>query len=114
MIVLKEEKTYKPPQGATSSAKKALDWRDEHGRDEVKGGTRVGWTRANQLKNRENLSLDTVKRIHSFFSRHKGNEKVDPKYKDEPWKDKGYISFLIWGGNSAKDWTKEIANNNRD
>ena len=42
-------KTYNDyPIAATNNAKKALRWKEEYG-DEVKGGTIVGWTRANQL-----------------------------------------------------------------
>jgi hypothetical protein len=108
-FITENEDTYKPPAGAASAAKKALRWKEEHG-DEVKAMTRVGWTRANQLANRENLSLETVKRMHSFFSRHKGNEKVNPENKDTPWKDNGVVSFLGWGGEAGKNWAKKIVN----
>ncbi len=53
-----------------------LEWRKKYGRDVVKGGTEVGWKRANQLANRESISLDTVKRIHSFLARHEDNAKI--------------------------------------
>lgn len=98
-----QEEKFQPPAGAVAAAKKAIKWKEEHG-DEVKGGTQIGWTRAHQLANNENLSLDTVKRMHSFFSRHSGNEIVSSQNKDTPWKDNGLVSFLIWGGKSGKDW----------
>ena len=100
--------TFKPPVGAANNAKKALKWRDEHG-DEVKAGTRVGWTRANQLADRENLSYETVKRM-AAFERHRKNSKINPKYKDTPWKDNGYVAWLIWGGDSGIKWAKDIVN----
>ena len=103
----KDAETYTAPEGAISAAKKAIKWKEEHG-EEVKGGTQVGWTRAHQIANKENLSLETVKRMHSFFSRHKGNETVSPEYKDTPWKDNGYIAWLIWGGNAAAKWAANI------
>lgn len=93
------------PESAVNNAKKALRWKEEYG-NEVKAGTAVGWARANQLANRENLSLETVKRMKAFFDRHQGNEKVDPKYKDEPWRDNGYIMHLAWGGISGWNWAK--------
>ena len=105
-----EVQTFIPPAGAAAAAKKALKWRDEHG-DEVKGGTRVGWTRANQLAKRENISLDTVKRMASF-NRHRKNSKISPEHKDEPWKDNGYIAWLIWGGDAGVDWAIETSKNN--
>ena len=91
------------PKAATENAKKALEWRNKYGRDVVKGGTEVGWARANQLAKKENISVDTIKRMASF-NRHRGNSKVSSEYKSEPWKDKGYIAWLIWGGDEGVDW----------
>ena len=108
-----ESKTFKPPAGAASAAQKALDFRDEHG-DEVKAGTRVGWTRANQLANREELSLETVKRMHSFFSRHDGNQSISDDNKNTPWKDNGYVAWLLWGGDAGKSWAEKIVNKEED
>ena len=105
--ISEQEDTYSPPAGAVSAAKKAIKWKERHG-DEVKGGTRIGWTRAHQLAKKENLSLDTVKRM-SAFNRHRKNSKINPKYKDEPWKDNGYIAWLLWGGDAGVDWAMEIS-----
>ena len=44
----------------------------------------------------------------SFFARHKGNEKVDPKYKDEPWRDAGHVAWLLWGGDAGAEWSRRI------
>ena len=98
------------PQGATNNAKRMLEWREKYGRDVVRGGTEVGWKRANQLANRESISLDTVKRINSFLARHEENAKIDPKFKDEPWRDKGYVAYNLWGGKAMVSWAKRIAN----
>lgn len=103
----KDEDSFKPPAGARAAARRALRWREKHG-DKVRGGTRVGWTRANQLANGENLSRETVARMASFFARHEGNEKVDPKFKDEPWRDAGFTSFNIWGGSTGREWSRRI------
>lgn len=105
-----QEETFTPPANVSRAAQKALDFREEHGRDEVSAGTRVGWTRANQLANREKISKETVKRMYSFFSRHKGNEKISDEYKDEPWKDNGYVSWLLWGGDAGYEWVKDVLN----
>ncbi len=111
---LNEEDTYNDyPAAAKKNAKKALDWRDEHGRDEVDAGTAVGWTRANQLAKGEKISADTVKRMASF-NRHRKNSSIKAELKGTPWKDKGYVSWLIWGGDEGVDWamkkSKEIDN----
>lgn len=90
------------PESASNNAKKVLRWRDEHG-DEVKGMTQVGWTRANQLAKRERISRETIARMASF-KRHQKNAEIDPKYKATPWKDKGYVAWLGWGGTSGIEW----------
>ena len=108
-ITLETYKDY--PQGATNNAKRMLEWREKYGRDVVKGGTRVGWERANQLASREALSLETVKRVHSFLSRHEENAKIADEYRDEPWKDKGYVAYNLWGGKAMVSWAKRIAEN---
>ena len=90
------------PQSTTNNAKKALRWKEEHG-DEVKGMTAVGWTRANQLASRRKLSYETIARM-AAFNRHRKNSAIDPKYKDTPWKDRGYVAWLGWGGTSGVNW----------
>ena len=108
---LKAETYSDYPQGATNNAKRMLEWREKYGRDVVQGGTRVGWERANQLANREALSLDTVKRINSFLARHEENAVISDEFKGEPWKDKGYVAFNLWGGAAMQSWAKRIAEN---
>ena len=94
------------PAAAKANAKKAIDWKEKYGRGEVKGGTAVGWARAHQLASGENLSADTVGRMSSF-NRHRKNSKISPEFKDEPWKDNGYIAWLIWGGDEGVDWAMD-------
>ena len=113
-VVKKETKqeTYNDyPQGATNNARRMLEWREKYGRDVVKGGTRVGWERANQLASRESLSLDTVKRINSFLARHEDNAKISEEYKNEPWRDNGYVAYNLWGGKSMVSWARRIYDN---
>jgi hypothetical protein len=101
------EQDRTPPKSAQSAAKKVLEWKEKHG-DEVKGMTQTGWTRARQIASGEPLSLDTIKRI-SQFSRHEKNKTINPEFKDEPWKDNGYVAWLGWGGDSAiLTWSKRI------
>jgi hypothetical protein len=90
------------PESAKNNACKVLRWRDEHG-DEVQGMTQVGWTRANQLCKGENISEETIARMASF-ARHRENAEVSAEFKDTPWKDKGYVAWLGWGGTSGIEW----------
>jgi len=93
---------YKPPKAAQRNAQKVINWKDEHG-DEVKGMTSVGWRRARQLASGKTISIETVRRM-AQFNRHRENAKIDPKFKGTPWKDRGYVAWLGWGGTEGIDW----------
>ena len=96
---------YSPPAGARAAARKAIKFKEDgkaHG-----AGTSVGWTRAGQLARGETLSLSTVKRMYSYFSRHE----VDKKGKD--WANQsnpsnGYIMWLAWGGDAGYSWSRGV------
>lgn len=105
-LTMQKAETYQPPAAARNNAKRVLAWRDEHG-DEVKGMTSVGWTRARQLASGKPISRDTVARM-SAFNRHRQNAKVAPEYKGEPWKDRGHVAWLGWGGTTGVDWARSI------
>jgi len=92
------------PQAAVDNAQRALDWREEHG-DEVKGGTRVGWTRANQLADREPISRETIGRM-AAFRRHESNSEIADEYEGTPWRDAGYVAWLLWGGDEGISWAE--------
>ena len=105
--VINEEDSYDDyPAAAKKNAQMAIDWKEKYGRDEVPAGTPVGWARAHQLAKGEKISADTVKRM-SAFNRHRKNSKIAPEHKDEPWKDNGYVAWLIWGGDEGVDWAIE-------
>lgn len=106
LTTLNKADTFNAPASARNNAKRVLRWKEEHG-DEVKGMTRVGWTRANQLANNENLTLDTVKRI-AQFERHRQNSRVAPEFKSEPWKDAGHVAWLGWGGDAGIKWAQSV------
>ena len=96
-----------PPKAAQENAQKVLDWRDEHG-DDVKGMTRTGWVRANQLAKGEELSPDIVKRM-AQFNRHRKNSDVAEENKGTPWQDAGRVSWLGWGGDEGVDWAMRMS-----
>ena len=104
------------PKGARENAQRVLRWIDEYGRDVVSAGTRVGLARANQIAKGENLTLETLKRIKAFFDRHIENREIKPEYKGKPYLDKGYASWLMWGGDPmytyVKSKIKQIENEN--
>ena len=93
----------KPTDGMVTEAIKGLEWRKEHGR----GGTAVGVARATSIKNRENLSPDTIKRMYSYFSRHEV-DKQGEGYKpgEDGFPSAGRIAWALWGGDAGYSWSK--------
>ena len=102
---------YKPTSGMQSAARRAIKLKEQ---GKAKGaGTAVGWTRAGQLARGETLSLSTVKRMYSFFSRHE----IDKKGKDfnnaeNP--SNGKIMWLAWGGDAGFSWSRKIVNREKN
>jgi len=93
----------KPPTGAVAEAKKMLRWRDKYGRSQVRGATRVGWRRANQLASGKSLTEETVRRM-AAFQRHRKNATVSEQYRGTPWKDRGRVAWGTWGGSAGVNW----------
>jgi len=94
---------FVPPQKIANYAGEGLRLRRKYKR----GGTSVGIARARDLKNRKRISPSTIKRMVSFFARHE----VDKRGKNFGNPDKpsnGFIAWMLWGGDPAKDWTKSI------
>ena len=82
------------PEAAKNNAKRALKWKEENGSS---CGTLVGWARANQLANGENISEETINRMASF-KRHQQN-------KDVPYDEGcGGIMWDAWGGTEGIEW----------
>lgn len=93
--------TYTPTDGMATAAKRALKWHE----DGFPGGTQVGLTRANQLKNKEALSADTVLRMHSFFSRHEVDKQATGFHSgEEGYPSKGRVAWDLWGGDGGQTW----------
>jgi hypothetical protein len=93
-------KRFRPPKKVQQTACKGLEQRETYNR----GGTRIGLTRANQLCNGEIVSLQTVKRMDSFFDRHSA---FTPYHGETPPRN-SEISWNLWGGNEGRRWAKGI------
>lgn len=111
MEYMSKAETYSPPAGARAAARKAIKFKEDG--KATGAGTAVGWTRARQLANGESLSLSTVKRMYSYFSRHE----VDKKGKDwgsQSNPSNGYIMWLAWGGDAGYSWSRSIVEKAKD
>lgn len=94
----------KPNEEMVRNAKRALDWRDEFNR----GGTGVGVARARDISNQANLSVDTIKRMVSYFARHEVDKKAEGfHFGEKGFPSAGRIAWDLWGGDAGKTWALE-------
>lgn len=85
------------PKSVRNNAKRGIELNKNNNN---KCATQVGKVRAQQLANGEKVSIQTIRRMYSYLSR--AEEYYDPNDS----KACGTISFLLWGGLSAKRWAK--------
>jgi HK97 family phage major capsid protein len=91
----------KPTEEMASEAQRGLAWREEFGR----GGTEVGVARARDIKNRANLSPETVRRMVSYFARHEIDKEAEGfSPGEEGYPSAGRIAWALWGGDPGKAW----------
>jgi hypothetical protein len=83
-----------------NNAKRALKYAEENGWGSC--GTPVGKQRANQLAKGEPISIDTIKRMHSFLSRHEGDLQTSTSYGEGC----GKLMYDAWGGKSGLRWSR--------
>ena len=95
--------TYTPPQSVADNAQLALDKRQQMPPSQ-QGMTAVGLARANQLANRQPVSIETIQRMVSYFARHE----VDKQ--GSTWNDwgPGRQAWNGWGGDEGRTWSQSI------
>ena len=108
------EKSYSDyPEAVKNNARRVLEYVEQNGWGSC--GTPVGKQRANQLANGEAISLDTVKRMYSYLSRHEVDLESSTAYGDGC----GKLMYDAWGGREGLTWSRsklrelgEIKDNN--
>jgi hypothetical protein len=88
------------PESVKNAAKRAVEYADKNGWGSC--GTDVGKQRASQLSKGENISVDTLKRMYSYLSRHKGDLDSSKSYEDGC----GKLMYDSWGGEAGLDWSE--------
>jgi hypothetical protein len=92
------------PDSVKNNAKAVLKYVEENGWGSC--GTDVGKQRANQLAKGEPISLDTIKRMYSYLSRHEVDLESSKGYGDGC----GKLMYDSWGGKSALSWSQSKIN----
>ena len=85
------------PQSVSNNAKRGLKLNDAVNN---KCATQVGKIRAQQLAQGKPVTKETIKRMFSYLSR------AETYYNPKDTEACGTISYLLWGGKSAKSWAE--------
>ena len=108
---------FTPPEGVANAAAKGLELRQKASpsnrggltsEEASKQGIGSGVQRAVNLKNRDTISPKVIKQMRGFLSRSEKSSEISAENKGTPWNDKGYVAWLLWGGDPAKAWTDKI------
>lgn len=93
-----EMKSYSDyPDSVKNNAKRGIELNEKINN---KCATPVGKIRAQQLAQGKPISIETIKRMYSYLSR--AEEYYDPSDNEAC----GTISYLLWGGKTAKSWSE--------
>ena len=95
-----------PTDAMAAEARRGLEWRKEFNR----GGTPVGVARARDVMNKDTLSISTVRRMHSFFSRHEVDKQGKGFTPGDGYPSAGRIAWALWGGDPGQTWARAITN----
>lgn len=114
MEQIEKAKSFQTTQAMKNAARRGLELREKWNRggldtrQAASEGVGSGVARARDIIE-GSLSLDSVKRMSAFFSRHEKNFRPDVKESDGG-PTAGTISFYLWGGSSGRAWSNAIVN----
>jgi Family of unknown function (DUF5872) len=99
--------SFTPPKSVQAEAQRALEWLKQ---DEQGGGfSSVGRKRASDLAAGHAVSLDTIKRMNSFFARHEVDKKGEGfSPGGEGYPSPGRVAWAAWGGDAGWTWAKSV------
>jgi len=112
MDQINKAKSFAPTEAMRNNAKRGLALREKYNRGGLSAeqanneGVGSGVARARDIIN-GNLSLETVKRMYSFFSRHEKNYAPKKKMPDGG-PTAGTIAWLLWGGSAGLAFSRRI------
>jgi uncharacterized protein YqiB (DUF1249 family) len=110
-LMFKSE-TFSPNDGMKAAARRALKWKADG--KATGAGTPVGWGRATDIVAGRAMSLSTVRRMFSFFSRHEAASKGGKDFNNTSNPSNGRIMWDAWGGNAGFAWSRAIVNRMKD
>ena len=117
-VVTEATSSFKPPADVIAAAKRGLELRKEHKRGgwdsktAHANGIGSGVVRAQTLAAGKGVSMDTLRRMRSFFQRHDGERERAAREKDKT--SAANIAWLLWGGDPGRRWAEEVLRTNKD
>jgi hypothetical protein len=112
METINKAKSFAPTDAMRNNARRGLALREKYNRGGLDAsqakseGVGSGVARARDIIN-GNLSLDTIKRMYAFFSRHEKN--YNPKKKmPDGGPTAGTIAWLLWGGSAGLAFARRV------
>jgi hypothetical protein len=107
MHQFKKAETFTPPKAVRSAARRALEWIADG--KAGSGFTGVGRARANQLASGEQVTMATLKRMKSFFSRHEVDKNaVGFSQGEKGFPSAGRVAWDAWGGDAGFAWAESM------
>ncbi len=94
-----------PPKSVQNKARRALERRRELPPSR-RGGTSVGVARARSLSNGQNIPIETIRRITSFFARH--DTPAERRNRRNDKNSRAAIAWDLWGGNPGRAWAESV------
>jgi len=98
LMYFNQQRFYKAPDEVSTKACRAIKENEERGNP---AATQVGKVRAQQLCNKDEISLETIKRMKSYLER-------AATYYTGDYDDNGTISYDLWGGKPGLEWVDSI------
>ena len=110
---VQKQDSHMPPRAVRNAARRGLELRRRYGRGGLSTsqasdqGIGSGVQRASNLASGRAVSLDTIRRMRAFFSRHRGNNRPSQRESDGG-PTAGTIAWLLWGGDPGRRWANSI------
>lgn len=95
--------SFIPPRSVAQQAKKGLELRRSLPPSR-RCCTKIGIRRGVQLSNRQPVSVDTLRRMRSYFQRHV----VDELGRGWGVDSRGWQAWLLWGGWEGYEWAVDM------
>ena len=96
-------KVYIPPQSVRKEAFKGVELSYKNNYPSYKG---IGLARGIQLATQDKIWKNSINRMNAFFKRNKRYETLRG-FNDDENPSKSYLSWLVWGGSSGRDWAEK-------